>query len=154
MSSNSKIFLATVLNKKNYSCIDEMVKEWANTNVNGISFDFHTPTSKKDELFIPLNKRDEILDEMLELKKEYGDFILLSKKVVGLMKSDNYRNILGKNCIVKKTTICFDPTGKTKEPCVIGNVDCSMCGCIIPYWMSAVLDKDFETGKLFLRMIS
>lgn len=154
INSDSKIFLATVLNTKNYVCIEKMVKQWINTNVKGINFDFYTPLRKNDELFIPLNKRDEILDKILELKKDYGEFILLSKKAIELMKSQNYSKVIGRNCIVRKSTICLDPTGNIKRPCVMGKVDCSNCGCTIPYWVSAIFDKDLEMGKIMIKLIS
>lgn len=154
INSNGKIFLATVLNAKNYVCIEKIVKEWTNTNVKGINFDFYTPLRKDDKLFIPLNKRDKILDRILELKKDYGDFILLSKEAIELMKSQNYSKIVGKNCIVRKSVICLDPLGKIKKPCVMGKVDCSNCGCIIPYWLFAIFDKDLETIKMMIKLIS
>lgn len=153
LSSNSKIFLATVLNSKNYFCIEEMIKEWSNTNVRGINFDFYTPVKQDDELFIPLDKRNEVLDKLLELKKEYDDFILMSEKSIELMRSENYMNVVGENCVVRKTSVCLDSMGEVKTPCVMGKVDCSRCGCTIPYWMSATLGKDLKTSKMMAKLV-
>jgi MoaA/NifB/PqqE/SkfB family radical SAM enzyme len=155
LSSNAKIFLTVVLNKINYFCVEEMLKEWANTNVRGINFDFYTPLRKNDRLFIPVDERDKILDKILELKREYEDFILLSKEVITLMRSKNCQKIIGRYCLTRKSVICLDPNGNMKTPCVMGNVDCLRCGCVIPYWIYALLiHKDFETGKITAKLIS
>ncbi|MCD6590892.1 MAG: radical SAM protein [Candidatus Aenigmarchaeota archaeon] len=152
-SSSNRIFIATVLNKINYKSIDEMIQEWSKTNVKGINFDFYTPIYSNDQLFIPLKKRDKILDHILDLKKEYGNFILLSKKIIELMKSYNYKNVVGENCLQRKVTVSLDPMGRIKKPCVMGNVDCSKCGCIITYAINAALNKDLETmWLLFSRL--
>jgi len=152
INSKSKIFLDMVINSMNYTCIENMLKEWSGTNVKGINFDFYTPLRKDDELFIPFNKRDKILDKILELKKEYGESILLSKKAIELMKSQNYKKIIGENCIVKKSALCLDPEGKIKKPCVMGMVDCENCGCIVPYALTVFLNKDLESLRILSKL--
>jgi sulfatase maturation enzyme AslB (radical SAM superfamily) len=146
--SGNKIYIAAVLNSENYGSAEDMVREWGETNVKGINFDFHTPIRRGDELFINPEKRDEILANMLRLKDEYGNFILLTDKIIELMRSDNYGKVVGENCIQRKVTRSLDPMGRIKEPCVMGNVDCQNCGCIITYAINASVNRDLRTLKM------
>jgi len=38
-----RVNIACVLNKKNYYCIEDLLKEWRKTKVGGVNFDFFTP---------------------------------------------------------------------------------------------------------------
>jgi MoaA/NifB/PqqE/SkfB family radical SAM enzyme len=154
INTKNKVFLGVVLNSKNYFCIDDLVKEWFGTNVKGINFDFYTPLRENDDLFIPLSKRDKILNKIKQLKKEYPDFILLSDNMIELMKSNNCSKVIGKNCIIRKAVISLDPMGKRKIPCVMGKVDCENCGCGVPYGFYSFFNKDLGTIKLTLKVLS
>jgi len=148
--------IACVLNKENYQCIENLLEEWKNTKIGGINFDFYTPIKGiKEDLWLNWKERDKVIDKLLELKKQYGDFILDSEPVLKLMKSNNSKKIT-LNCILPRAVICLDPMGNRKLPCVIGDkADCSRCGCIIPFQMESVLIKkqikSFQvTKKLFV----
>lgn len=148
MSSRSKnIYIDIVLNKINVSRIEPFLKEW-NEYVNGITFDFYTPLSKTDDdLFIPLDERSKVIERLLELKKTYK--IIMADKVAELMKSGN---TVGK-CLVPEYAISLDSLGNRKHPCVMGNVDCSRCGCILPYIMEALRQRDIDTALLLLKLV-
>lgn len=128
-----------------------MLEEWCDTNVVGINFMFHTPLRNNDNLFISLKGRDKILDRIGELKGKYGDFILLSDGMIEAMKSYNCNKFIGGNCIFKKMVMPVDPMGKIKQPCVLGDVDCSNCGCIQPYAFGLLLKNDFQTMRVVLK---
>ena len=147
--------IACVLNKKNYKCIDPLLEEWKKTKIGGVNFDFYTPIKGiEDDLWLNWEERDRIIDHLLELKKKYGNFILDSKSVLRLMKSENSRKITS-NCMLPKTVISLDPMGNRKLPCILGEkADCERCGCIIAFQTeSLVVRKQVEslpvTKKLF-----
>lgn len=134
--------IACVLNKKNIFCIEDLIKEWRDTNIRGINFDFYTPIKGvKDDLWLDWEQRDKAILKLLKLKKIYRDFILNSEQVLKLMKSENSKKITT-NCILSKATFCMDPMGNRKFPCVIGEkADCSRCGCIVPFSIESVVNR-------------
>jgi len=147
--------IACVLNKKNYHTIEPLLEEWRDTKIGGINFDFYTPIEGiNEDLWLDWEERDKIIDQLLDLKKKYGNFILNSKSILRLMRSNNSKKITS-NCILPKAVICLDPMGNRKLPCVIGNkADCKRCGCVIPFQIqSVIIKKEIEsflvTKKLF-----
>lgn len=135
-----KVNVACVLNKKNYHCIEDMLKEWKETSVGGVVFDFYTPIKTiKEDLWLNWEERDNIIRKLFFLKKKYGNFLLNPKPVLDLMLSKNSKNIT-KNCLLPKAVVCLDSMGNQKLPCVIGQkADCSKCGCIIPFFVESVI---------------
>ncbi len=153
LNSKAEIFLAMTINRRNHSCLEKFVREWSTTNVKGIGFSFHSPLKAKDELFIPPKKRDIVLERILKLKREYPDFIILTRRIIELMKSYNYKKVVGRNCIIRTISICLNPEGNVKNPCLFESIKCEECGCSIPYGVYAFFQKDLETAKLGLRLI-
>jgi len=134
------VIIKCVINKNNFECIEDMLKEWKETKVRGIAFDFYTPIKGiKEHLWLNFEERDKVIERLLQLKKIYGDFISNSESLLNSMKAENCRKIT-ENCVLPRAVICLDPLGKRKLPCVIGNkADCSKCGCIVPFYL-----KNFE----------
>ena len=158
--SQARIFIHTVITSSNAESVPSLIEEWQNTNARGMVFSFYTPMpGAKDSLYIEPKERDKIVKNLLNLKKRYKDFILMSKKELELFLSENYKQVVddnphGKqNCLLKKgTIISLDSDGKTKYPCVMGEMDCSRCGCAIPYWTYAAFVKnDFEAMKMMAK---
>ena len=150
-----RINIACVLNKKNYHCIEPLLEEWKETKIGGVNFDFYTPIKGiKEDLWLGWNERDKIIEQLLVLKKKYGNFILNSNSVLELMKSENSKNVT-KNCKLPQAVISLDPVGNRKLPCVLGEkADCSKCGCVVPFQVeSIIMKKQLEsflvTKKLF-----
>jgi Fe-coproporphyrin III synthase len=142
-----RVNIACVLNKINLECIKPMLEEWRKTKVIGVSFGFYTPIKGEDEnLSLGWEDRDKIINKLLVLKQKYGNFLLNSKSVLKLMKSENAREVLS-NCLLPKAVVCLDPMGNRKMPCVIGDkADCKRCGCIIPFQMeSVIIRKQIES---------
>ncbi len=141
------LHLDCTLNKINFRNIDRFVEEWVETGIKGINFTFHTPQKgKKDEFTLLPKERDEALERIIALKDKYGSFIYGAKSQYKLMKS----------AICEKATswcrqhypqmgLCLDSAGRPKVPCVFaGDVDCSDCGCPLPYILQAVRERDLE----------
>lgn len=135
-----KIFLACCLNRKNVDCFEDLLKEWQNIpNIRGILVDFFTPIKGVNEdIWIPFNERDKILDKLIILKQKYGKLISLPPKTFHLMKTKHKDSAIGKNCVFIKNGISLDAFGNVKKPCVIGEkADCSKCGCVVPFSVKA-----------------
>ena len=127
-----QVFTATTLIQSNKNEVEKLVKKWSNTNIKGMFFDFATPfRNSENKFFIDLDERDKIINRILKLKKEYGNFIIMPS--IG-MKYLRKKHIIKKadNCIVKWFTICLDSEGKRKIPCVLGkDAICEKCGCVV-----------------------
>ena len=152
--SDINVNIACIINKLNYKCIKNMVEEWSKTNVKGIHFGFYSPTKSKaiDDLWIDFRLRDKIIKEIRLLKREYGNFILPTNKVLDLMMSKNCNKVTD-NCPFKELIICLGPDGK-KKVCPVGNeAICSKCGHSPPFVMEAIKNRDFRTLKFLFKQI-
>lgn len=129
------VVIAFCVTRLNYTCIDDMLEEWSKTAVKGIVFEFYTPMKGEgNELWLNWEERDQVIDHLMSLRKEYGDFIWISDRIYRLMRSDKARQIV-ENCPFSKIGFSFDPMGKPKIPCQLGPLaDCSRCGCILPFF--------------------
>ncbi len=153
-----RVNIACVLNRINHKCIKAMLEEWKSTCVQGISFSFYTPQLNIDDsLYLNENDKDAVINDILELKKEYGDFILNSRSVLNLMKSGTSPEITSR-CKSPTAILSIDAKGNIKKPCVMGaGVDCSRCGCVVPFEIESVVGrrhfdsmrilKKFYTGR-------
>lgn len=154
LESKGKIFLNMVITKKNHKCIEDFVEEWK-THVSGISLYFYSPVKgarNNEEFFVKPEQRDEIVGRLMRLRKKYGDFILMPKRLLEAITSENYKKFTGKNCIIRKCTLCLDPEGRKKEPCLFEGVVCDECGCIMPPGLKLFLSGDRETIRTGLIM--
>lgn len=137
-----RVIAAMVISKTNYTCIRELLDEWSETRVKAILFQFYTPIKgHTDDLWPGWTLRDEILDQLIELKGIYGNFIDLPVEVFRLMKSDKAPEVT-RNCLYRTEAFCFDPMGRVKKPCMMGpKADCSRCGCVLPFHLKLLDDR-------------
>ncbi len=142
------VYIACVLNKQNYDCIEDMLEEWKKTKVKGIVFDFYTPIKGIEEnLWLNWKEKDKVIEKLIKLKKKYGSFIYNSTSLLKSMKSEKSSEITMK-CVVPDAVICLNPMGKRKLPCVIGNkADCLRCGCVIPFFMDSLIKNHIKKHK-------
>lgn len=111
--------IACVLNKNNCHAVESLLEEWKNTKIGGINFDFYTPIDGiTEDLWLDWEERDKVIDQLLGLKKKYGNFILNSKSILRLMKSDSSKknnlklhitkggNLLGSNG-KQENAVCY-----------------------------------------------
>src|SRR5436305_715801 len=103
--------------------------------VNKIGFQFHTPFMK-DPLWIPFGeKRSKIVDNIIELRRKYPNFVINGEKQLSLMKG-NWGGV-GTTPIQCPSwaILSLDHMGRVKRPCCIGSADsnslkpiCEKCG--------------------------
>ncbi len=139
--------------------LKEMEQEEIKSKILGLAFSFYTPNKglKEEELFIPLDERDELVDKLLEYRREYGSTMGFTPKMAKHFKQSGSFfewNSLEK-CPVGKVCVCYRSDG-TRKPCTYGvDADCSRCGCAsIAIYRAAVKDWDFETITILNRLIN
>jgi len=148
------INIACIINKLNYKCIRDMVEEWSKTEVKAIHFGFYSPTKTDSigNLWTDFELRDKIIEEIRLLKKEYGNFILPTDRVLDLMLAKNCAKVVS-NCPFKDFIICLGPDGERKL-CPVGDqAICAKCGHSPPFFMEALRSKDLETLKFLFNQI-
>ncbi len=142
--SDLNVMVTYCINRLNAHCIEEFIKEWDGTSVEHVAFEFYTPIQglhADNELALSLEKRDEIIGVILELKKIYRHFILPPARTYRLMHSSQSKKVT-ENCIYRRATMDLGPTGERKRPCMLGpKADCDRCGCIIPFVTRAQIDR-------------
>jgi hypothetical protein len=123
------------VNRHNWRCIPELLREWSVTHIKGFMFQFFTPVEGIDnDLWMGWKLRDHVIDMLIMLKHKYGDFILNTVPELRLMKSKTAREIT-RDCPYARMAFCLGPDGRVKTPCVAGEkADCERCGCILPFY--------------------
>lgn len=90
-STHPNIRANMTVNAINYLDVEAVVKLVADQpKFRGVSMNFHTPYPGKESLFIPLEKRKQIITQILDLK-EKGYPILNSKAGLKALQSGNYK---------------------------------------------------------------
>jgi len=149
------VYLTTTLTNENKDQIEPLLKDWIGSKIKGMVFDFATPFINEDDSFwISWDERHKILDKLLELKKKYGDFILMSKRNINMLRKEKI-NAYPKKCACRKFALDFKSDGSLKEKCVLGKkADCSRCGVHIATFPGPLLGLDWESIRIFARMFN
>ena len=139
------VYAHNTINTTNAETVELLAEYLHNeTPLKGIMFSFHTPeeNNMNDPLLLSPEKRDNVLDRLIALKDEYGDFIWASYSVLESFRSKNQR--VFDECLLAKGAVhSLDYKGERKEKCVMGPIaDCSRCGCVIP----ALVHDFFKDG--------
>jgi MoaA/NifB/PqqE/SkfB family radical SAM enzyme len=141
-----EVTIAYCITAENKHCIEQAVIDWARAGASRMTFDFYTPIetiveTASEPLFVPLDERDRILDDLLDLKRIYGDFFVLPERVFRLMKSDVCKQVTD-NCLFSEKSFAFGPSGEPKEKCMMGpKADCDRCGCVVPFYLASLVDR-------------
>jgi len=140
----------TQLNKE---CLSEFMQMISKQNINGVGFSFYTPSIGKEEkdIFIPLAERNEILQEILELRKKYPKLIGFTERMAYQYRTDG--GFTGwnsqKKCDVSELLECYTSNGARKM-CTYGEeADCSRCGCAAVVAYRAGM-RDFDPSSLLV----
>ena len=130
------IWISMTINSLNYKTVPDVIEEWYDY-ANKIGFQFHTPFTKGDPLWLPFGpERTKVVDDIISMIDKYDDqYIINPKSQLELMK---------KNWGGKGTTpidcptwaiLSVDHMGREKKPCCIGSAEknsmapiCEDCG--------------------------
>jgi len=124
------------INSLNHPSIDGLIEEWSGV-INKIGFQFHTPFTMNDPLWLPFGlERSRIVDKLIELKSKYPDFVINSQKQLELMRGNwGGTGTTPVEC-PSWAILSLDHLGRIKLPCCIGSADtknglkpiCERCG--------------------------
>ncbi len=130
------IWIAMTINSLNHHTVTELVQEWRGI-VYKIEFQFHTPFVKDDPLWLPFgDKRDQVVETLIALRKRYPNFVVNGEKQLSLMKGNwGGRGTTPVQC-PSWAILSLDHMGRVKQPCCIGSFDtknglkpiCERCG--------------------------
>jgi Fe-coproporphyrin III synthase len=130
------IWISMTINSINYKTVRDVVQEW-HDYTNKIAFQFHTPFTKGDPLWLPFGpERTRLVDDIINMRDMYEDeYVINPKKQLELMK----RNWGGKGTTPIDcptwSIVSVDHLGREKRPCCIGSAEkdsmkpiCEDCG--------------------------
>ncbi|MFX1486558.1 MAG: radical SAM protein [Promethearchaeota archaeon] len=125
-----KSVINMTINRLNHKSIPQVVNEWY-PFAQAITFQFHTPFSYDDKLWLPYGKeRNNSIDKLLETKEKYPDFIANTSKQLNLFRSENWTSYCPKWFFIN-----LDSNGRRKQSCVVSNTFeseikpiCERCG--------------------------
>jgi MoaA/NifB/PqqE/SkfB family radical SAM enzyme len=129
------IWLSMTINSKNYASVSDLVEEW-HGKVSKVGFQFHTPFVKGDPLMMPFGEvRNQVVDNIVELKKKYPNFVVNPIPQLLLMKGNwGGKGTTPVDC-PSWAILSLDHMGRVKQPCCIGSADaksmkpiCEECG--------------------------
>ena len=118
------------INNLNWKCVEKVVDEWYG-HARAITFQFYTPFSRYDKLWLPYGKlRNFVIDKLIEIKEKYSDFVANTSKQLNLFRNGKWTA----NCPTW-FFLNLDSNGKIKQPCIISSADqngakpiCEKCG--------------------------
>jgi MoaA/NifB/PqqE/SkfB family radical SAM enzyme len=141
IQDDKRIAISMSLTTSNYKEIFSTVEACMKANVKGIFFLLYTG-QLSDSLYLDGKKLDYTIKSLYHAIDEYGDFILISRRMVDLYKTKKHIE----HCVFREGMVqSFYPDMSRKLPCVMGPVDCRTCGCIVPVFMYWVKRLDIET---------
>lgn len=129
------IWITMTINSRNYMTVRNVIEDWQDYS-NKIGFQFHTPFMKGDPLWLPFGeKRTKLVDEIIAMKQEYGDYIINPNSQLELMKKSwGGKDIVPVDCPTW-AILSVDHMGREKMPCCIGSAEknslkprCEECG--------------------------
>ncbi|MFX1302000.1 MAG: radical SAM protein [Promethearchaeota archaeon] len=142
IKDDKRVLISTTITSRNYNEISTVVKIAYDAGVAGIFFLLYTGYSG-DPLLVKGEVLKKTTKNVLMNMRDYGDFILMSKKMFELYISKEFVP----HCIFKSGGVkSYYPNGKRKF-CVMGNSPklCANCGCIVPVGSYALSKLDPET---------
>ncbi len=112
--------------------LEETIRFWRD-KTEGVIYSFYTPNVKgNSSLYLSREEKLRVLEDIRELKEEYGRFIVNSIDQLHYCITFDWSD----DCPAARTLLALDSEGKPKKPCVLGSdVDCTRCGCAVPSFM-------------------
>ena len=142
IKDDKRVLISTTITAMNYKEIEQVVNIAYESGVSGIFFLMYTGYPN-DPLLVRGEKLKYVVKSILNVMRDYNDFILISKKMLELYITKKFVA----HCIFKKGGIkSYYPNGHRKF-CVMGNSPllCENCGCIVPVASYALSKLDSET---------
>jgi MoaA/NifB/PqqE/SkfB family radical SAM enzyme len=138
-ANHPQLSVNMVINSRNYTSVEETI-EFAQNNphIQSISLNFHTPYEGTEYLFLEWEKRSEVIDLILRMKKA-GYPVMNSVSGLKLMKHNRFRKQCWvSNFILSDGTRLTECQGKTAGVC-------DRCGLSMSGEMNAVFNLKPDT---------
>ena len=148
VASNRKdVMLAMTISNLNVDRIEAFVRETATWAVGGVIFSFATPNvGEKQSFYLSADRKEQAVQELLQLKREFKDFISMSNREIELLRPSEVANWSLRCPTFAAQSIRAD--GQQIERCIFGpDGDCSRCGCKIITSLVALREGDRETAR-------
>jgi len=128
-----------VVNNRNYESVEETITFVRNNPyIKSIAINFHTPDEKTSDLFLDWEKRGQVIDKVLSMKRE-GYPILNSVSGLSLMRTNKFK----KACWISGFVL---PDGTVYDECPGRIADlCERCGYSMAGEMKSVFDLKLDT---------
>ncbi len=142
IEDDKRVLISTTITALNYKEVESVVKIAYEVGVSGIFFLMYTGYPN-DPLLVKGEKMKSVAGSILKVMSDYGNFILISKKMLELYITKEFVPY----CIFKMGGVkSYYPNGQRKF-CVMGNSPllCENCGCIVPVASYALSKFDSET---------
>ncbi len=121
-SQHPRLYAHITINSVNAAEIPELIRFLA-CKVQGMTVQFYYPYNHKDELFLDFDRREKLLEEIIQLKRQ-GYQILNSNTALQALKRNNWR-------CDDRLIDNANPDGSITQGCYLKNradIDCSKCG--------------------------
>ena len=140
--------LSTTLAASNVDAIHTLPEVLEQTRALGVLVGFHVGQTGDPERLSP-QRRDQAVDELLELHERSPGVLLNSRECIELFRT-RYNKEVSKRCIYRDHAIAFDVHLEVKEPCTFAeNASCNACGCPVVYTHAAWhADDGYSEGLL------
>ena len=141
---DKRVLISTSVTSMNYKEIEKIVKIAYDAGVSGLFFLWYTGYPN-DPLLLKGEILKQAIKSVVNVMKNYGDFILISRKMLELYITKEFVSY----CPFKSLGVkSYYPNGQRKY-CVMGNSPelCQNCGCIVPVATYALSKLDSETAS-------
>lgn len=147
----------TTLHQGNRHQPAQLLAEWRTSGILGMTFEFATPIGRpaNREWDLVGEDRDQVINELISLKRQNGSFMKNSVFGLGMQRSANLSSWTGPTrCPTAKLSVSYDSLGRKKAPCILGSNDanplgkrpnCGSCGCHVPTIFEGLKRLDWQT---------
>jgi MoaA/NifB/PqqE/SkfB family radical SAM enzyme len=125
----------TTLNALNYKEIGDIFAIWADNELaDGILVSTITPVrgAGDEPLLLSREQRIWIVEELLRLKREYAEFLLMTEPMIHRLHPCHTERLDPQVCNTAKWIESYDAAGNRVSQCILSEkADCRKCGCVI-----------------------
>ena len=146
-ANRNDVCLAMTISKINMDRVEAFVKETVSWGIAGVAFSFATPNvGERQSFYLSDMQREQVVQDLLQLKAEYGDFIVMSKRAIELFRPTEVAKWSPRCPTYAAMSIRAD--GVALERCIFGPLgDCARCGCNVSTSVAALEEGDKETAR-------
>ncbi len=133
-SNDFRVMLSCCLRRGTGDQIQNVIDEWINTDIFGVSFFLLTPPKGNSSPTVLGEEREIVKKELHRVVDEYPNFVRMTHDLVDLLCETNKGE-----CPVFRYAKWYDYQGNLINHCLLGkNADCTLCGCISPLYLKMI----------------